>query len=65
MDSGEACRTMNSLYALTNTITMVGLLASLYGFFTASFSIFIEGIILLWIGFYLTSKAMEPEQDHS
>jgi hypothetical protein len=56
---------MNSLYALTNTIMMLGFLATLYGFFTASFSIFIEGIILLWIGFYLTSKAMEPEQDHS
>ena len=53
---------MKPLYGLTSTIMVVGLFAFLYGMYSMSFSIFIEGLFLLWLGFRLTIHAIDNQQ---
>ena len=43
-------------------IMAIGFFAFLYGIHTMSFSIFIEGLFLLWLGFSLTVNAMELQR---
>jgi hypothetical protein len=50
---------MRKLYGLTGSMMMVGLGAALYGIHTSSFSIFVEGLFLLWLGFSITTNMME------
>ena len=50
------------LYPLTGTIMMIGMSATLYGIHSFSFSIFIEGVFLMWLGFSLTANIWETQR---
>ena len=51
-----------ALYPLTGTIMMIGMTATLYGIHSLSFSIFIEGVFLMWLGFSLTANIWEAHR---
>lgn len=54
---------MSLLYSITGIIMIIGLIAFLYGIQTLSFTLFIEGIFLLWIGFSITTHSMNDQRD--
>jgi len=53
---------MKTLYPLTGTIMMIGMTATLYGIHSLSFSIFVEGLFLMWLGFSLTANIWEHQR---
>jgi len=55
---------MNSLDSLRNIVLLVGLFAFLYGLYSLSISIIIEGLFLLWLGFQLTLNSLERYRLH-
>jgi hypothetical protein len=50
---------MNTIYPLTGTMMIMGIGAILYGIHSFSFSIFIEGVFLLWLGFSISVNLWE------
>lgn len=49
---------LRAVYPCTSTMCVVGLLSVFYGIHTLSFSIFIEGLFLMWYSFHLTVNAI-------
>jgi hypothetical protein len=49
----------HQLYPLTGTIILTGTAAFLYGIATSSPLCSIEGLVLLWLGCYITLGALE------
>ncbi len=53
---------MKALYPITGTIMLIGMTATLYGIHSLSFSIFVEGLFLMWLGFSLTANIWEDQR---
>lgn len=54
--------TLKALYSLTGTILLFGICAIQYSIYSSSLFMFLEGIMLLWLGVSLTFHVWEQER---